>query len=258
MQRAGLGETAARAANFAESVFRRAIATDRCKVNPALSSHFRGQLKTPKTKNRPALTDPARVGELMDWLETPSRGERMSNYPSVRNALRLCAHTWLRSEELRGGRWEELRGLDGDKPEWVVPAGRMKMDRPHIVPLSRQAVAIIKEQRELVDALGGSPLMFPGARGLSSRPITGDALMHALHTLWKDEHSVHGFRSTASTLLNEAGYDSALVELQLAHKGADKIQKIYDRSQRLDDRRVMMQFYSDMLDRLRAEHAPKT
>lgn len=253
LQRARLGETAARTANFAESVFRRAIATDRCKVNPALSSHFRGQLITPKPNNRPALTDRAKVGQLMQWLGEPARTAAKSNYPSVSNALLLVAHTWLRSDELRGGRWEELRDLDGSKPEWIVPAGRMKMDRPHVVPLSRQAAEIIKAQREVVDALGGSPLMFPGARGLSSRPITGDALMHSLHMLWKGEHSVHGFRSTASTLLNEMGVDSALIELQLAHKGTDKIQKIYDRSQRLDARREMMQTYSDLLDTLRSE-----
>jgi integrase len=232
--------------------------TDRAKHNPAMSVNFRGSLKSPEITNRAHITDPAKLGQLMDWLETPGDvrdDARISSYPTVRNALRLVAHTWLRSNELRGGKWEELRDIDGSAPEWIVPKGRMKMKKPHIVPLSRQAVAILKEQRALVDALGGSPLMFPGGRGLKAAPVTANALQFALNTLWKDEHSVHGFRHTASTMMNERGFDSAVIELQLSHKGADKIQKVYDKSQRLDARREVMQAYSDLLDTLRAKAA---
>jgi integrase len=258
---AGLGETAWRCLNIADHIYRHAIVTDRATYNPALSVNFRGSLKSPEVTNRAHITDPAKLGLLMEWLETPGdmRGDaRMSSYPTVRNALRLVAHTWLRSGELRGGLWAELKDLDGSKPEWVVPAGRMKMKKPHVVPLSRQAVAILKEQRAVVEALGGSPLMFPGGRGLKAHPVTANALQFALKTLWADEHSVHGFRHTASTMMNERGFDSAVIELQLSHKGADKIQKVYDKSQRLDARREVMQAYSDLLDDLSGKMPRRT
>lgn len=156
---------------------------------------------------------------------------------------------FVRPGELRQAEWAEV---DFKAAEWKLPSHKMKMRKPHVVPLSRQALMILKTQHAIS---GAGRYVFPGPR--TRRPLSDMSLTVALHNIspafGREDHSVHGFRSTASTLLNELGFDSALIELQLAHVKSDKVACIYDRSQRLGDRRKMMQEWADYLDKLRAE-----
>jgi integrase len=166
-------------------------------------------------------------------------------FANVRHGLQLLARTFVRPGELRQALWSEF---DLDKAEWKIPAERMKMRRPHLVPLSKQAVAILRAQFEIT---GKGPLVFPGLR--SGRPMSDATMGDALKTMFfdSDEHVPHGFRVSASTLLNERGFDSALIELQLSHAKRDKIAGIYDRSQRAAERKVMMQAWSDCIEELK-------
>jgi integrase len=145
--------------------------------------------------------------------------------------------------------WAEL---DLDKGEWLIPKEKTKMRRPHLVLLARQVVALLREQQALT---GGGRWVFPG-RNNAHRPLSDAALSVALKSLWyeSDVMTAHGFRATASTLLNgELGYDSALVELQLGHAPRDRVAGIYDRSQRISERRELMQRWADYLDQLKSE-----
>jgi integrase len=163
-------------------------------------------------------------------------------------ALRLAPHVFLRPGELRAGRWSEI---DFDGKVWRVPAERMKMKRPHLVPLSKQALQILQAVHALT---GERELMFP-AIGPQARPISENTLNAALRRLGYDtatEMCAHGFRATASSLLHELGHDHAVIELQLAHKNTDKVAAAYNRSERLADRTKLMQKWSDHLDALKA------
>jgi len=153
----------------------------------------------------------------------------------------------VRAGELRGAQWSEFE-LDG--AEWRIPAARMKMGELHIVPLSRQAVAILRELQPLT---GFGQYVFPSLRTLS-RPMSNNTINAALRRLGygKDEMTGHGFRSMASTLLNEQGFPPDLIELQLAHVERNKVRAAYNKAQRLAERRKMMQAWADYLDGLRA------
>jgi integrase len=139
--------------------------------------------------------------------------------------------------------------LEGESPEWRIPAERMKMKEEHIVPLSRQAIGILKELQTFT---GRGTFLFPSIR-TSQRPISDNTLNAALRRLGfsKDEMTTHGFRATASTMLNESGVAPDLIELQLAHAERNKVRAAYNRAQRLAERRQMMQRWADYLDELR-------
>jgi integrase len=232
-------ESAHRAASFIARVCRYAVQSGYLTANPA--ADLRGALKPVKRESLPALTDPGNVGLLL-WIIDMYKGSS-----SVANALKLAPHLFVRPGELRNAEWNEI---DLKGAEWKIPASKMKMRRPHIVPLSRQALAILNTQQALS---GGGKYVFPGPRTM--RPLSDMSLTAALHGISpafsREDHSVHGFRSTASTLLHELGYESAIIELQLAHVKGDKVAGVYDRSQRLPERRKMMQAWSDYLDELR-------
>lgn len=193
-----------------------------------------------QVKHYAAITSPSELGPLLLAIDDYS-GE-----PAVCYALRILPHVFTRSGELRGAKWEEI---NLDAAEWVIPAGRMKMRRPHVVPLSRQVVALFQSMREYS---GNRELVFPGSAS-ARRCISDMGLLNALRRLGYDrgKMTVHGFRTTASTLLNEQGYNRDWIEAQLAHAERNAIRDAYNRAEYLPERRNMMQAWSDYLDGLR-------
>jgi len=155
--------------------------------------------------------------------------------------------TFVRPGELRHAEWSEI---DLDKAEWRIPAEKMKMREQHIVPLSRQAVAILRELHPLT---GAGKYVFPSVR-TSARPMSENTVNAALRRLGyaKDEMTGHGFRSMASTLLNEMGWNSDLIERQLAHAERNAVRAAYNRAEYLPERRKMMQAWADYLDKLKS------
>jgi integrase len=161
-------------------------------------------------------------------------------------ALKLAPLVFVRPGELRGTKWSEI---DLDAAEWRIPGERMKMGERHIVPLSRQAVEILREQHRLT---GRGEYVFPSLRS-ATRPMSNNTINGALRRLGyaTDEMTGHGFRAMASTLLNEQGVAPDLIELQLAHAERNKVRAAYNRAERLTERRKMMQDWADFLDGLR-------
>jgi integrase len=160
--------------------------------------------------------------------------------------LKLAPYVFVRPGELRAAEWSEF---DFKSAEWRIPAERMKMREAHIVPLSRQAIAILRDIQPLTSS---GRLVFPSLR-TNTRPISEGTLNAALRRLGfsKEDMTGHGFRTMASTLLNEQGWHPDLIELQLAHAERNKVRAAYNRSQRLDERRKMMQAWSDYLEALK-------
>lgn len=235
-------ETAHRAKQRAGQVFRYAIATGRAERDP--TADLRGALAPVVSKNRPAITEPSRIGELLRALHG------YSGQPGTEVALKLAPLLFVRPGELRQAKWEEF-DLDGAHPEWRIPGERMKMGEQHIVPLSTQAVELL---RDLYPVTGPGGYVFPSLR-TGARPISENTINAALRRLGysKDEMTGHGFRAMASTLLNEQGFPPDVIELQLAHAERNKVRAAYNRAQRLSERRKMMQHWSDYLDALRTD-----
>ena len=171
----------------------------------------------------------------------------------MRYALRIIPYVFLRSKELRMARWEDI---DLKKAQWIIPAEHMKMKRPHVVPLAKQVVKLLTELKEFT---GDRELVFPSSHS-KTRCISDMGLLNALRLLGysKDQVCIHGFRSTASTLLNEKGYRSEVIEAQLAHAERNEVRAAYNRAQYLTERTKMMQDYADYLDDLRAGTKPVT
>ena len=235
--------TARRAAEFVNAVMTSAANRGLVSINPGI--RLGRELRAVNTRHHPAIVEPAAVGRLLRDIDAYARAG------STRAALQLLPHVFVRPGELRKATWEEF---DLTGATWTIPGVRMKMRRAHVVPLSTQAVAILRARQE---ATGGAGYLFPSGRG-AARCLSDGALGAALRAMFysAEAMSAHGFRSTASTLLNELGFDPALVELQLAHQKQDRIAAIYDRSQRLPERRAMMQKWSDYLDALKADLQP--
>jgi integrase len=162
--------------------------------------------------------------------------------------LRLAPYVFVRPGELRAAEWTEF-DLDAEHPEWRIPAERMKMGERHIVPLSRQAATFLEDLKAIT---GHGKYLFPSVRS-PSRCMSDNTLNAALRRMGYDktEQTAHGFRTIASTLLNELGWHPDLIELQLAHKPRDSVRAAYNRAERLAERRQMMQSWSDHLDVLK-------
>jgi integrase len=235
----GKHETAHRTKQRAGQVFRYAIATGRAERDP--TQDLRGALAPVVTSNHPAITDPKKVGELLRAIDA------YDGQPTTEAALRLAPLVFVRPGELRAAEWSEL---DLDAAEWRIPASRMKMKEQHIVPLSRQAVEILQS---LQSVTGPDGLVFPSLTN-RNRPLSENSITAALRRMGYsgDEHTWHGFRTTASTLLNEQGWNPDLIELQLAHAERNAVRDAYNRAQRLPERRKMMQAWADYLDKLKA------
>ncbi len=237
----GRRETAGRMLSFSGRVFRFAIATTRARRD--IAADLKGALTAPKVKHHGAIIDPKAVGGLMRAIDG------FEGSPLTLWALRLAPHVFLRPGELRKAEWAEI---DLEGATWRVPGARMKMKREHVVPLSTQAIAILTEAKQLT---GRGRYVFPSIR-TPKRPLSENTLNAALRRLGYagDEMTSHGFRSTASTLLNESGLWSAdAIERALAHGDADSVRAAYHRGAHWAERVRMAQWWSDYLDRLRAD-----
>ena len=234
----GLLETAGRARSQVSVVFRHAVATLRAPGDPTVA--LRGAIKTPKVTHHAAITEPLKLGDLLRALHAYRGGF------VVASALKLAPLLFVRPGELRHAEWNEI-ALDA--ATWSIPAGKMKMREAHIVPLSTQAVAILRELHALT---GRGRYVFPSPR-TAQRPMSENAVTAALRSLGYDGDTMtaHGFRTTASTLLHEQGYPSDVIERQLAHKERNAVKDAYNRAQHLPERRKMMQSWSNYLDALR-------
>lgn len=233
----GKHETASRVRQRIGQVFRYAIATGRADRDP--TADLKGALMPAATQHRAAITTPAEFGALLRAVDG------YSGQPASRAALRLAPLTFVRPGELRMARWPEI---DLEAAIWRIPSTRMKMKREHIVPLSRQAVAIL---RELHPVTSHRPYVFESVR--PGRPLSENTMNTALRTMGYsgDMMTPHGFRASASTLLHELGWAPEVIELQLAHAQRSQVAAAYNRSARLEERRRMMQAWADYLDSLR-------
>lgn len=217
------------------AIFRYAVATLRADSDPAAA--LKGALHRPPVQHRRPL-DPKAIVKLLKQLDD------FGGYRSTQIALRLLLLTFVRPVELRAGEWPEF---DLDAGEWRIPPERMKMRREHIVPLSRQAVALLRELHELT---GGGRLLFPNHRRPKTH-MSATTLNRALERLgYSGRFSAHGFRATASTILNEIGYNPDWIERQLAHAPRNKVRASYNQAVYLPERRKMMQQWANHLDAL--------
>lgn len=240
IEAAGKLETARRAKIKAGQVFRWAILEGKAEADPTAS--LRGSLKPPKNKHHASITDPVKVGELLRAIDG------FTGQPVTLAALKLAALVFVRPGELRQAEWSEF---DLDGAVWRIPGERMKMKAAHIVPLSTQAVAIL---RDLFPITGTGRYVFPGLRTVN-RPMSENTVNAALRRLGygTDEMTGHGFRSMAASRLNEMGWNADAIERQLAHAESNKVREAYTHAaQYLDERRRMMQAWADYLDGLRA------
>lgn len=239
----GRHETARRLRSTIGSVFRYGIATARAENDPTVA--LRGALVVPKVQHRAAVTDPKALGGLLRAIDG------FDGQVTTRAALQLQSILFPRPGELRAAEWHEV---DFDKAVWTIPAERTKMRREHRVPLSRQALAIL---RELQAITGDGTLLFPSIRSIR-RSISENTLNAAMRRLGysKDEVTAHGFRATASTLLNESGlWAPDVIERQLAHVENNDVRRAYARGDHWADRVRMMQWWADYLDELKADGA---
>lgn len=236
----GIHETAHRTRQRCSQVFRYAVQTERAAHD--VTADLRGALAPVVSEHHAAVTEPARIGELLRAIDG------YTGHIATAYALKLAPLLFVRPGELRHAEWTEFE-LDGFEPQWRIPADKMKMREQHLVPLSKQAVALL---RELQPATGRGPYVFPSLRS-RLRPMSNNTVNAALRRLGytSEEMTGHGFRSLASTCLNEQGYHPDLIELQLAHAERNKVRAAYNKAQRLPERRKMMQAWSDYLDHLR-------
>jgi len=239
VEQSGKRETASRLRSFASRVFRYAVSTARANGDPA--QMLLGALAAPKVKHHSAIVDPTALGELLRAIDD-YRGQ-----PATLYALRLAPHLFQRPGELRQMQWSEI---DFDKAVWTIPASRMKMRDAHHVPLSKQSLSILRD----IQALNGrGEFVFPSIRS-ASRPMSENTINGALRRLGYggNEMTAHGFRSTASSLLNESGkWNPDAIERALSHREGNQVRAAYHRSIYWPERVQMAQWWSDHLDTLR-------
>lgn len=232
-------ETARRIRAFASRVFRYAVVTARAKADPA--SLLLGAVAAPRPQHLAAILDPTRVGDLL--RASAAYGGSLF----TRLALLLSPHVFVRPGELRNAEWSEF---DLEGAVWRIPAARMKKRREHVVPLSRQAIALLEELRGLS---GDGRFVFP-AQGKPGRTLSENTVTAAMRRMGfgKEEMTAHGYRAMASTLLNESGkWHPDAIERALSHRDADQVRAAYHRGAHWQERVAMAQWWSDHLDALR-------
>ncbi|MCL2012410.1 MAG: integrase arm-type DNA-binding domain-containing protein [Cystobacterineae bacterium] len=236
----GATELARKTLQYCSQIFRYAIATGRAEHDTA--ANLRGALVPVKSTSFASVKEPKAIGVLLQDIDA------YTGNLIVRAALRMAPYVFVRPGELRQAEWAEFN-LEG--AEWRIPAEKMKMRQMHIVPLARQVLAILSELRQYT---GSGRFLFPSMRA-NSAPISNMTLLAGLRRLGydKDTMTVHGFRSMASTRLNEMGYNRDWIERQLAHGERDAIRAAYNYAEHLPERRRMMQEWADYLDKLRVE-----
>ena len=245
IEKRGAVETAHRASQNCRQVFRYAIATGRAEQDPTVA--LRGALAPSKAEHHASITDPKKIGALLRALDG-YEGSLVT-----RSALQLAPLVFVRPGELRQARWSEF---NIDAREWRIPAERMKMRSPHLVPLSNQAVVVL---RELFPLTGQEAFLFPGARS-AKRPMSENTVNAALRRLGygSGDMTGHGFRSMASTLLNEQGWNRDAIERQLAHTERNGVRAAYNYAEHLPERGRMMQAWADYLDKLKKIPNPES
>lgn len=240
----GFIETAHRILQMCGQIFRYGITTGACETDP--SSALSGALTSYQSKHLAGITEPAEVGRLMNFIF-------YYPYERVRNALLFSAYTFCRPGEVRKAEWTEI---DFDRKEWRIPAARMKMRRQHLVPLSTQIISLLERQKLLLENTGvRTNFIFPSERS-GERPMSENTVRLAIRSFGygPSEMSAHGFRSMASTLLNESSLWSVdAIELQLAHIEGNQVRAAYNYAKLLPERVKMMQWYADELNSLREE-----
>lgn len=234
----GILETSHRAQQNCGQVFRYAIATGRAERDP--SADLRGALTPAKHERMATITEPKKIGELLRAIDG------YEGTPVAKCALKLAPFVFVRPGELRHAEWSEI---DLDAAEWRIPAEKMKMKDPHIVPLSSQAVEVLTE---ILPITGKGRYVFPSVR-TNARPMSENTVLAALRRMGftKEEMSGHGFRAMASTVLHEQGWPSDVIERQLAHAERNSIKAAYNHAQHLPERRKMMQAWADYLEKLK-------
>jgi integrase len=233
----GALETAHRVNQICGQVFRYAIATGRAERDPA--ADLKGALPPAKTKHHPSITEPVKVGALMRAIQG------FTGTIITATALKLSPLVFVRPGELRQAEWSEI---DLDNAEWRIPPEKMKMRVVHIVPLSKQAIEALKDIQPLT---GRDKYVFPSNRTIT-RPMSNNTVNAALRRMGytKEEMTAHGFRSMASTILNEQGWLGDAIERQLAHGESNGVRAAYNYAQHLPERKKMMQAWADYLDGL--------
>jgi integrase len=234
----GAIETAHKLVNLAGQVCRYARLVGYAKYDVAAG--LTEALPSVQTKHMAAITDPQTIGHLLRAID------EYQGDVSITYAMRILPYVFVRSQEIRGAEWTEI---NFDAAEWIVPAGRMKMRQPHIVPLARQVVSLLVALRE---HSGHGKLVFPSPFS-ATRCISDMGLLNALRRMGfaKGEMTIHGFRGLASTLLNEQGYRADVIEAQLAHGEKNIVRKAYNHASYLPERRRMMNEWATYLDELR-------
>ena len=232
----GTIETAKRMKQLISQTFRYASQRGLCQHNPA--ADLRDILPATPDVHHACVT-PAELPALLQDIEN-YQGDKL-----VKLAIKFLALTFVRTGELIGAKWEEI---DWSREEWHIPKERMKMKRPHVVPLPREAIAILKEIKEITE---GKPFIFYSSRS-KSRHISNGAILMALRRMgYKGRMTGHGWRSIASTILNEKGYNPDWIERQLAHEDDDKVRSAYNRAEYLLERKKMMQDYAGILQTIK-------
>jgi integrase len=238
IERRGTLETAHRMMQVTGQIFMYAIATGRAERNPV--PDLRGALKAPVVKHHPYLN----ASELPLYLK---KLDAYDGSLQTKLALRLLLLTFVRNIELRGAQWTEI---NWDEAEWRIPAERMKMNELHIVPLSRQAITVLRELEKLN---GDRTYVFPNQHNPASF-MSENTILFALYRMgYHSRATGHGFRSTASTILNEHGFRADVIERQLAHSERNSVRAAYNHAQYLPERRKMMQWWANYLGKLAAK-----
>ena len=233
----GKVDTAHRALQVCGQIFRFAIATDRGSID--FSSVLKGALTPVKVKHHSSITSPVNFGRLLIDID---------NYEGAyltQQALKLAPLVFVRQGELRHAEWADI---NFEKKEWRIPAEKMKMRVVHIIPLSKQALLILQD---IKNQAGASKYLFPCVTSIK-RPMSANTVNMALKRMgYKDRHTAHGFRSTASTILHEQGWAHDVIELQLAHKVGNAVAAAYNYATYIPERQKMMQHWADYQDNLR-------
>ncbi len=233
VEKRGALDLAQRLMEASGQIFRYAVATGRAERNPV--TDLRGALKPPVRKHQAYL----KADQLTEYLQ---KLEAYDGSKQTQLALKFLLLTFVRTTELRGAEWKEI---DMDKAEWRIPAERMKMGEQHIVPLSMQAVAVLKELHQLS---GQWRYAFPNQHKPSGI-MSENTMLYALYRMgYHSKATGHGFRATASTILNEHGFTPDVIERQLAHCERNQVRAAYNHAQYLSERRKMMQWWADYLD----------
>ncbi len=238
IQARGAIETAHRVKSICGEVFRYGIVTDKCERD--ITQDLKGALIPSVPQNMAAITDPDKVGALLRVIDS-YKGDAIT-----RAALKLTPYVMLRPGEIRCAEWSEI---DLEKKQWKIPADKMKMRRPHIIPLSNQVIEILNEIHKLT---GRWKYIFPSLRS-KDRPMSNNTVNAALRRMGytTEDMTAHGFRGMASTLLHENGFETAHIEVQLAHAERNKVKAAYNHAEYLPQRTEMLQWWADHLDELK-------